>query len=94
MTELIQEIVGTVLFFVLFFGIGFILNMLIKTTWMPTWLYVIVVLPLSIWYFWKPDLSLLSFLGVYLWPFAAGIGGAMASGWAIKSLRKNGYGMF
>lgn len=94
MRELIQEIVGTVLFFVLAFGIGFILNMLIKTTWMPTYFYIIVVLPLAIWYFWDPKLSLLSFLGVFLLPLVAVIGGGWVSGWAIKALRKNGYGMF
>ncbi|MGG1312178.1 MULTISPECIES: YuiB family protein [Cohnella] len=94
MREILQEIVGTVLFFVLFFGIGFILNMLVKTTWLPTWLYIFVVLPIGVGYFWKPDLSLLAFLGVFLWPFLAGIGGALASGWAIRSLRKNGYKMF
>ncbi|THF82587.1 YuiB family protein [Cohnella fermenti] len=94
MTELIQEVVGTLLFYVLFFGIGFILNMLIKTTWMPTWLYVIIVLPLGVWHFWDPELSWLAFIGVFLWPFLAGIGGALSSGWAIRSLRKNGYRMF
>lgn len=94
MTELIQEIIGTVLFFVFAFGIGFILNMLIKTTWFPMWFYIVVVLPISVWYLWKPDLTFLSFLGVFLWPLVAVVGGGWASGWAIKTLRKNGYGMF
>ncbi|MCC3374622.1 YuiB family protein [Cohnella sp. REN36] len=94
MRELVQEIVGTLLVFVLFFGIGFILNMLIKTTWLPTWLYVLIVLPLSVWYFWDPELSVLAFFGVFTLPLLAGIGGALVSGWAIRALRRGGYRMF
>ncbi|MDG0790663.1 YuiB family protein [Cohnella ginsengisoli] len=94
MREILQEILGTLLFFVLFFGIGFILNMLIKTTWLPTWIYVIVVLPLGVWHFWNPELSVLAFIGVFTLPFIAGIGGALTSGWAIRALRRGGYKMF
>ena len=95
---IVQEAAGTLLFFVLFFGIGFILNMLIKTTWLPVWLYVIVVLPLGVWYFWKPDLTffgnLKAFAVIGMLPLIAGIGGSIVSGWAIRALRRSGYKMF
>lgn len=98
MLEILQEIVGTLLFFVLFFGIGFILNMLIKTTWFPVGLYVIIVIPLAVWYFWDPEINvgdnLLRFAVVGLLPILAGIGGAVTSGWAIRALRRGGYKMF
>jgi uncharacterized membrane protein len=95
---ILLEIIGSVLCFVLFFGIGFILNMLVKTTWMPLWLFLIVVLPLGIWYLWQPNLSLAdnlkSFVLSDLLLLAAGAVGAFVSGWAIRALRRNGYKMF
>lgn len=96
--SIIQETVGTLLFFVLFFGIGFILNMLIKTTWMPTWLYVFIVIPLAVWYFWDSSIdvgdNLIRFAVIGMLPILAGIGGAFTSGWAIRALRRGGYKMF
>lgn len=94
MLEILQEVVGALLFFVLLFGIGFILNMLIKTTWLPLWLYVVIVLPLAVWHYWDPDKNFWSFVAVFLPPMIAGIGGAIVSGWAIRKLRKGGYKMF
>nr|WP_313782458.1 YuiB family protein [Paenibacillus larvae] len=40
---MIQLVIVTVLLFVLFFGLGFILNMLIKTTWLPIYMYFLLV---------------------------------------------------
>ncbi|TJY39887.1 hypothetical protein E5161_17725 [Cohnella pontilimi] len=89
-----MEIVGSLLFFVLFFGIGFILNMLIKTTWLPLWLFVILVLPLGLWHFWKPELTLGSYAAMFLPPALASIAGTYVSGWTIRKLRRGGYKMF
>ena len=94
MLEIVQEIIGAILFFVLLFGIGFILNMLLKTTWLPAWLWVIVFIPLGVWHYWKPGLTLGSFLAVWLPAIIASTAGAIASGWAIRKLRKSGYKMF
>lgn len=96
--SILQMTVGTLLSFVLFFGIGFILNMLIKTTWMPVYLYVIVIIPLAVWYFWDKSIgladNLIRFGVIDLLPLLAGIGGAYVSGWAIRALRRGGYKMF
>jgi len=90
----IQEILSVLICFVLFFGIGFILNMLIKTTWLPIWLYVIIVLPFAVWYLWKPGDAIGPFLLAFLPPMLGGVAGAYVSGWAIRKLRKGGYKMF
>jgi hypothetical protein len=98
MMTLIQELVGIVLFFVLFFGIGFILNMLAKTTWLPTVIYIVLVIPLGVWYLWKPDYTFMQnvtgFFLIGFLPLIAGIAGAVLSGVAIRELRKRGYKMF
>jgi len=96
--SVLQEIVGTLLIFVLFFGIGFILNMLVKTTWLPAVLYVAVVIPIGIWYAWKPELSVgrnfAAFFLIWFFPLIGGAVGAVGSGWAIRELRRRGYRMF
>jgi len=92
--EIVQEIIGAVLFFVLLFGIGFIINMLVKTTWLPAILWVVIFIPLGIWHYWKPGLTLGSFLAVWLPAIISSTAGAIASGWAIRKLRKSGYKMF
>jgi hypothetical protein len=92
--EILQEIVGVLLFFVLLFGIGFILNMLIKTTWLPLWLFLIVLLPLGVWHFWDPSRTAGSFIAIFLPPALSSIAGAYVSGWAIRKLRRGGYKMF
>ena len=94
MLEIIQEIVGAILFFVLLFGIGFILNMLIKTTWLPLWLWIFIGIPLGVWHYWKPDTSVGSFLAVWLPSIVSSVAGAALSGWTIRKLRKSGYKMF
>jgi hypothetical protein len=92
------SIVGSVLCIVLFFGIGFILNMLIKSTWIPLWLFLIIVVPLGIWHLWQPDLSfkenVQSMLVSDIILILAGAVGAYMSGWAIRALRRGGYKMF
>jgi len=91
-------LVGSVLCLVLFFGIGFILNMLIKTTWLPLWLFLIIVAPLGIWQLWQSDLSvgenIRSMLVSDIILVVAGAVGAYVSGWAIRALRRGGYKMF
>lgn len=94
MLEIIQEIVGALLFFVFAFGIGFILNMLVKTTWFPLWFFTIVVIPLGAWYYWDPDTTIGSFLAVFLPPMLSIVVGAYVSGWAIRKLRLSGYKMY
>lgn len=94
---MLQLLIVTVLFFVLLFGIGFILNMLLKTTWLPVYLYIFVAVPLVVWRLWEPG-SLWDNLAAYsaadYLTFAGGLVGAVLSGTAIKTLRKNGYKMF
>ncbi|MFC5528553.1 YuiB family protein [Cohnella yongneupensis] len=91
-------IVGSLLCLVLFFGIGFILNMLIKTTWLPLWLFLIIVVPIGIYSLWQPDLTVSenvrSMLVSDIILVVAGAFGAYISGWAIRALRRGGYKMF
>lgn len=94
MLEILQEIVGAILFFVLLFGIGFILNMLIKTTWLPVYLWVIIGIPLGVWHYWEPETTVGSFLAVWLPSILSSVAGTVASGWAIRKLRQGGYKMF
>ncbi|CAH0118352.1 MULTISPECIES: YuiB family protein [unclassified Paenibacillus] len=86
-----------VLFFVMMFGIGFILNMLMKTTWFPSYLFVIVILPIVFFSFWKEG-SLLDNLAAYsvvdYLTAVGGLVGAWASGAAIRKLRRAGFKMF
>src|SRR5690625_7381317 len=42
--EIVQFIVGSVLFFILFFGIAFIINMLVRQTWVITLLYPFIII--------------------------------------------------
>jgi uncharacterized membrane protein YqjE len=85
-----QFIIGIPLFIVLLFGIGFILNMLVKTTWMPTFLYVSLVIGVVI-YLWMNNRVPHMVDYVML---ISGLLGAIASGWTIKTLRMKGYRMF
>jgi len=86
------------LFFVMMFGIGFILNMLMKTTWFPIYLYLIVLLPLGIYYTWSSGMSWQDNLAAYTYvdilPAIAALIGAYVSGWAIRVLRKSGFKMY
>lgn len=91
-------VIGTVLMFVLFYGIGFILNMLIKTTWLPVYLYIIVLLSLNIYWKWGADGSLWSILASYSVDdyihALGGLAGAYLSGVTLRFLREKGYQMF
>lgn len=95
---MLQLIVAMILFFVMMFGIGFILNMLLKTTWFPIYLFVIVLIPLGIWWTWddSKDVSanFTAFTIIDLIPVIAALIGAYVSGWAIRALRRGGYKMF
>lgn len=96
--DIIQLPIVLVLFFTLFYGIGFILNMLLKTTWFPIYFYVIVVLPLAV--FWQYDASLSFIANLTSYHFVdyltgiAGLLGSFGGGATIKLLRDKGYKMF
>ncbi|CAM4351906.1 MULTISPECIES: YuiB family protein [Paenibacillus] len=95
---MLQIIVAMMLFFVMMFGIGFILNMLMKTTWFPIYLYLIVLLPLGIYYTWDDSMNFAQNMGAYTivdyLPAITALAGAYISGTAIRSLRRGGYKMF
>ncbi|WP_208543870.1 YuiB family protein [Paenibacillus protaetiae] len=95
---MLQLIVAVVLFFVMMFGIGFIFNMLLKTTWFPIYLFIIVLVPLGIWWTWDDSESVsanfTSFTIVDVLPVIGALVGAYVSGWAIRALRRGGYKMF
>lgn len=95
---MIQTAIATILMFVLMFGIGFIINMLLKTTWLPLYMYILLVIGLLIWFGVKepePFLTTISEFGIP--DYAMGIGGllgAWLTGSTIKMLRIKGYKMF
>lgn len=88
--NILQFIIAIPLFLVLFFGIGFILNMLIKTTWMPLVLYILLVVGTVIYLLVNQRVPQATDYVMLI----SGFIGAFASGWAIKTLRAKGYGMF
>ncbi|KQY80669.1 hypothetical protein ASD24_17185 [Paenibacillus sp. Root52] len=96
--QFIPVLVLMVLFFVMMFGIGFILNMLMKTTWFPSYLFVIVILPIVVYSLWDQTVPLTSHLGSFqivdYLTGVAGLAGAVISGWTIRKLRLGGYKMF
>ncbi|MDR0268279.1 YuiB family protein [Paenibacillus sp.] len=97
--QFIPVFVLMVLFFVMMFGIGFILNMLMKTTWFPSYLFVVVILPVVVYSLWdRGEVSFLDHLGSFrvvdYLTGLAGLAGAVISGWAIQKLRKSGFKMF
>lgn len=87
-----------ILFFVMMFGIGFILNMLMKTTWFPSYIYILVILPVVVYTLWDHDKKLFTYLASFglvdYLTALAGLAGAILSGWTIEKLRKGGYKMF
>ncbi len=95
---ILQVFVMMLLFFVMMFGIGFILNMLIKTTWFPIYLFIIVVVPLGMYFTWNKELGFTENLTAYgAVDILVAIGaliGAYMSGWTIRKLRLGGYKMF
>ncbi|MBJ6362269.1 YuiB family protein [Paenibacillus sp. GCM10012307] len=95
---MLQMIIAMMLFFVMMFGIGFILNMLMKTTWFPVYLFVIVLLPIGIYYTWDDSLAFVDNLQAYTYvdiaPAVTALIGAFVSGYTIRALRRGGYKMF
>lgn len=103
--SIVVLIISIVLFFVLFFGIGFILNMLLRMSWVMAVIYPIVAIfiidkaPFSEYF--TNSKAAFSDLGHRIASLAAadiiilssGLLGAIAAGFAIKTLRKNGYQM-
>lgn len=96
--QMLQMIIATSLIFVLLYGIGFILNMLLKTTWFPIYLYLIVIIPLVIYWQWDGSVGFLANLtGFMIVDYVTAVGGligAYLSGLTIKTLRDRGYQMF
>ncbi len=95
---MIQSAIVTILMFVLMFGIGFILNMLLKTTWLPLYLYILLVIGLIIWYWNNEGGSVWATLSEFAAPdylaFVGGLAGSILTGSAIRTLRVKGYKMF
>jgi hypothetical protein len=96
MIDVLQLVVLTLLLFTLFFGLGFIINMLMKTTWFPVYGYVVFV-ACFLYFSWGSTLvvdNIRSYTVSDYIPFLAGLGGALTSGYTIKTLRVKGYKMF
>lgn len=104
--SIVVLIISIVLFFVLFFGIGFILNMLLRMSWVMAIIYPIVAIFIIdkvsfLDYFTNTGTAFVD-LGHRLSSLAtadilillSGLAGAIAAGFTIKLLRKNGYQMF
>lgn len=92
----LQFFVATLLAFCIFLGLGFIINMLLKTTWVPVYVYFIVVI-IIVYSFWDEGtffnyLKGTSFSDIVL--FIGGLAGAILSGYLIKTLRDKGYKMY
>lgn len=95
--QLIQLFVVTLLMLVLFFGLGFILNMLLKTTWLPIYLYILLMICMIIYWGWGSGTlwtNLQEYQLVDYIPAISGLLGALISGYTIKALRVRGYKMF
>jgi hypothetical protein len=96
--NLIQLPIVFLLFFVLLFGIGFILNMLLKTTYFPLYAYIVVALPLAVYWYWDGNVSVVHNLSAFQVPdyltAVGGFVGAWLSGKTIHVLRTKGYRMF
>jgi len=104
--SIVVLIISIVLFFVLFFGIGFILNMLLRMSWVMAIIYPIIAIFIvdkvdfaeyftnskyafqNLW----SRISTLATADILI--LISGLAGAIAAGFTIKLLRKNGYQMF
>lgn len=95
--QVMQLLIVTVLMLVLFFGLGFILNMLLKTTWLPIYLYFILIIGIIIYWGWGTG-TLLTNLAEYqvadYIPAVSGFFGVLISGYTIRALRQRGFKMF
>lgn len=81
-----QFIISIPLFLVLAFGLGFIINMIIKSTWLPSYLFVIIVAFLV---YRSGGMN-----GLDAIILVSGLIGVILSGFVMKTLRKKGYRMF
>lgn len=106
MVEIVQFIVGSVLFFILFFGIAFIINMLVRQTWVITLLYpFIIILVVGKYsfldYFTQPGNAFPAVLYIFTSMTLVeainiifGFIGTIVAGIVMRALRKAGYQMF
>lgn len=81
-----QFIVSIPLFLLLAFGLGFIINMIVKTTWLPSYVYVLVAA------FLVYRSGAMNMLDAVI--LASGLVGVVLSGVVMRILRKKGYRMF
>ncbi|MEH7301133.1 YuiB family protein [Neobacillus drentensis] len=104
--SIVVLIISIVLFFVLFFGIGFILNMLLRMSWVMAIVYPVVAILIVdkvrfVEYFTNSKVAFQelgqkfsSLATADILILVSGLAGAIAAGFTIKLLRKNGYQMF
>ena len=97
LVQIMQLFIVTMLMLVLFFGLGFILNMLLKTTWLPLYMYLVLIVGIVMYWGWGSG-TLLSNLAEYrvvdYIPAIAGFIGSVISGYTIQALRVRGFKMF
>ncbi|MFF2755457.1 YuiB family protein [Psychrobacillus sp. NPDC058041] len=103
---IVQMILSVLIFFVMFFGIAFLLNMLLRMTWFMAVLYPLVVILIIdevrfFDYFTKTGTAfsalghkIVSLHAADIIILSSGLVGAIAAGFVMKYLRKNGYQMF
>ncbi|GGC81395.1 hypothetical protein GCM10007216_09920 [Thalassobacillus devorans] len=104
--DIVQLVIGILLYFVLFFSIAFLLNMLLRSTWFMAFVYpVIIFLIVDDFsfgkYFTEPSwafpraLSMIADLKLFdILILSGGFAGTIAAGIVIRMLRKSGYQMF
>ncbi|OLS34624.1 YuiB family protein [Bacillus sp. MRMR6] len=104
--SIVVLIISILLFFVLFFGIGFILNMLLRMSWIMALIYPLIAVLIidkvkfteyitnSEAAFFELGQKITSLATADILILLSGLAGAIAAGFTIKLLRKNGYQMF
>ncbi|MFG6119550.1 YuiB family protein [Thalassobacillus sp. B23F22_16] len=104
--DIVQLVIGILLYFVLFFSIAFLLNMLLRSTWFMAFVYpVIIFLIVDDFsfgkYFTEPSwafprvFSMIADLKLFdILILTGGFAGTIAAGIVIRMLRKSGYQMF
>ncbi|WP_254901713.1 YuiB family protein [Thalassobacillus devorans] len=104
--DIVQLVIGILLYFVLFFSIAFLLNMLLRSTWFMAFVYpVIIFLIVDDFsfgnYFTDPSwafprvFSMITDLKLFdILILSGGFAGTIAAGIVIRMLRKSGYQMF
>src|SRR5699024_4992944 len=104
--EIVQFIVGSVLFFILFFVITFIINMLVSQTWVITLLYPFIIIIFVckysfLDYLTLPETAFTAVLEIFTSMTLVeaiyiifGFIGTIVAGIVMRALRKAGYQMF